>query len=141
LLAHGRWFSPCTPAASTTKTGRHDIAEILLKVASSTKNQIKSNHVNEWQRYRFLLCFYNVTIIFGTVLTICYFFLSIVTVLSSEKKPTSFNYIARLYTNVTPGLSVYLFFHIIPVCSKNMNGNIVYKDHCICLRSLFFITL
>jgi hypothetical protein len=30
LLAHGRWFSPCTSASSTTKTGRHDIAEILL---------------------------------------------------------------------------------------------------------------
>ena len=43
LLAHGRWFSPCTPASSTTKTGRHDIAEILLKVSLSTKNQsIKS---------------------------------------------------------------------------------------------------
>jgi hypothetical protein len=33
LLAHGRWFSPDTPASSTTKTGCHDIAEILLKVA------------------------------------------------------------------------------------------------------------
>jgi hypothetical protein len=32
LLAHGRWFSPGT-ASSTTKTGRHDIAEILLKVS------------------------------------------------------------------------------------------------------------
>jgi hypothetical protein len=42
LLAHGRWFSPVTPASSTTKTGRHDIAEILLKVALKTKNQIKS---------------------------------------------------------------------------------------------------
>ena len=31
-----------TPASSTTKTGRHDIAEILLKVALNTKNQIKS---------------------------------------------------------------------------------------------------
>jgi hypothetical protein len=40
LLAHGRWFSPGTPASSTTKTGRHDIAEILLKVALNT---IKSN--------------------------------------------------------------------------------------------------
>jgi hypothetical protein len=40
LLAHGRWFSP---VSSTTKTGRHDIAEILLKVALNTKNQIKSN--------------------------------------------------------------------------------------------------
>ena len=33
LLAQARWFSPGTPASSTTKTGRHDIAEILLKVA------------------------------------------------------------------------------------------------------------
>jgi hypothetical protein len=39
LLAHGPWFSPGTPASSTTKTGRHDIAEILLKVVLSTKNQ------------------------------------------------------------------------------------------------------
>jgi hypothetical protein len=43
LLAHGLWFSPSTPSSSTTKTGRHDIAEILLKVALNTKNQIKSN--------------------------------------------------------------------------------------------------
>jgi hypothetical protein len=41
LLAHGRWFSASTPASSTTNTGRHDIAEILLKVALNTKNQIK----------------------------------------------------------------------------------------------------
>jgi hypothetical protein len=27
LLAHGQWFSLGTPASSTTKTGRHDIAE------------------------------------------------------------------------------------------------------------------
>ena len=43
LLAHGRWFSPGTPASSTTKTGRDDVAEILLKVALNTINQIKSN--------------------------------------------------------------------------------------------------
>jgi hypothetical protein len=30
LLVHGLWFSP---AFSTTKTGCHDIVEILLKVA------------------------------------------------------------------------------------------------------------
>ena len=40
LLAHSRWFSPGTTASSTTKTGRHDIAEILLKVALHTKNKI-----------------------------------------------------------------------------------------------------
>jgi hypothetical protein len=43
LLAYGRWFSPGTPSSSTTKTGRHDIVEILLKVALNTINQIKSN--------------------------------------------------------------------------------------------------
>jgi len=42
LTAHGRWLSPGNPASSTTKTGRHDIAEILLKVALNTINQIKS---------------------------------------------------------------------------------------------------
>jgi hypothetical protein len=39
LLAHGWWFSPGTPASSATKTGRHDIAEILLNVVLSTINQ------------------------------------------------------------------------------------------------------
>jgi hypothetical protein len=37
LLAHCLWFSPGTPASSTTKTGV--IAEILLKVVLNTKNQ------------------------------------------------------------------------------------------------------
>jgi hypothetical protein len=41
LLAHGWWFYPSTPASSTSKTGRHDIAEILLKVALNIKNQNK----------------------------------------------------------------------------------------------------
>ena len=38
MLAHGQWFSPGTPASSTTKTGHHDIDEILLKVALNTNN-------------------------------------------------------------------------------------------------------
>jgi hypothetical protein len=42
LLAHDRWFSPGTAASSTTKPGRHEIAEILLKVALNTKNQNQS---------------------------------------------------------------------------------------------------
>ena len=46
LLTHGRWFPPGTSASSTTKTGRHDMAEILLKVTLSTINQIKSNQSN-----------------------------------------------------------------------------------------------
>jgi hypothetical protein len=40
FLAHGRWFSPCTPASSTTKTGHHDMTEILMKVALNIINQL-----------------------------------------------------------------------------------------------------
>jgi len=42
-----QWFSPGTPASSTTKTGRHDIAEILLKVALNIKNQSIKKHTNK----------------------------------------------------------------------------------------------
>jgi hypothetical protein len=47
LLVHGRWFSPGTPAFSTSKTCRHDIAEILLKVALKHN---KSNSFSETSR-------------------------------------------------------------------------------------------
>jgi hypothetical protein len=40
LLAHGRWFSPGTPASSTTKTGRHDIAESGAKHQKSINQSI-----------------------------------------------------------------------------------------------------
>jgi hypothetical protein len=46
LLSHGRWFSP---ASSTTKTGRHDIAEILLKVA--LKHQTNQS-INQSEKHR-----------------------------------------------------------------------------------------
>jgi hypothetical protein len=35
-LAVGWWFSPRTPVSYTNKTDRHDITEILLKVALNT---------------------------------------------------------------------------------------------------------
>jgi hypothetical protein len=44
LLAHGRWFSLGNMSFSTTKTGRHDMAEILLKVALKHQKS-KINHV------------------------------------------------------------------------------------------------
>jgi len=34
----GRWFSPGTPVSCTNKTDRHDITDILLKVALNTIN-------------------------------------------------------------------------------------------------------
>jgi hypothetical protein len=49
LVAHGRWFSPGTPVSSTTKTGRHDIAETLLKVA--LKHQRSKSNQSFIDRY------------------------------------------------------------------------------------------
>jgi hypothetical protein len=46
LLAHGRWFFPGTLASSTTKTGRHNIAEIWLKVAFNKINQSIFPYIN-----------------------------------------------------------------------------------------------
>jgi hypothetical protein len=50
LLVQGRWFFPGTPAFSTAKTRhRHDIAEILLKMALKHPkiNQSIFMHFNE----------------------------------------------------------------------------------------------
>ena len=49
LLAHGRWFSPGTPASFTTKNGRHDIAE------SGVKHQ-KSNQINQNLKHACNIC-------------------------------------------------------------------------------------
>jgi hypothetical protein len=46
LLAHGRWLSPGTLASSTTKPGRHDIAEILLKVVLNTIKPNQTININ-----------------------------------------------------------------------------------------------
>jgi hypothetical protein len=47
LLAHGQWLSP---TFSTTKTGRHDIAEILLKVALNTQKIKINNEHNSYHK-------------------------------------------------------------------------------------------
>ena len=59
LLAHGLWFSLGTPTSSTTKTGRHDIAVILLKVAlKHQKPKIKYSNISYKIMYKcsFTLC-------------------------------------------------------------------------------------
>jgi hypothetical protein len=46
MLTHGRWFSPGT---SSTTTGGHDIAEILLKAVLNTNNQsINQSYKGLW---------------------------------------------------------------------------------------------
>ena len=46
LLAHDWWFSPGIPTSPTTKTGRHDIAGILLKVVLKHKKTTKKSQNN-----------------------------------------------------------------------------------------------
>jgi hypothetical protein len=41
LLGHDRWFSPGTPASSTTKIGRHDISESGIKHQKSNQTGIE----------------------------------------------------------------------------------------------------
>jgi hypothetical protein len=53
-LATGRWFSPGTPVSSTNKTDRHDIIQILLKVALNTIKQ------TNWCSIRFVMHVYMV---------------------------------------------------------------------------------
>jgi hypothetical protein len=52
------WFSPGTLASSSTNIGRHDIAEILMKVALNTINQIKSAElIIRYQCFLFFILF------------------------------------------------------------------------------------
>ena len=44
-LATGGWFSPGPPVSATNKTDRHDITEILLKVALNTIKTNKFTHL------------------------------------------------------------------------------------------------
>jgi hypothetical protein len=44
LVIFGRWFSSGTPASSTAKTGCHEIAEILLKVAQKINQSINQSN-------------------------------------------------------------------------------------------------
>ena len=46
-LAAGLWFSPGTLVSATKKTDRHDITELLLKVALNTINLNLDNR-NMW---------------------------------------------------------------------------------------------
>jgi len=70
LLAQGLWFSPGTPASSTTKTGRHDIAEILMKVALNTNNS-NSNSMHVCVRDINLVSFYDLSKLFRQWVIFC----------------------------------------------------------------------
>jgi len=44
-LTTGQWFSSGPPSSSANKTDRHDITELLLKVALNTIKQTKNEHI------------------------------------------------------------------------------------------------
>jgi hypothetical protein len=53
-LAVGQWFSPGPPVSYTNKTDRHDVTEMLLKVALNTirpnqTNQLRLNFTGHYQ--------------------------------------------------------------------------------------------
>jgi hypothetical protein len=50
-LATGSWFSPGPPVSSINKTDRHDITEILLKVALNTTKQTNTFHQSFWDSW------------------------------------------------------------------------------------------
>jgi hypothetical protein len=54
-LATGRWFSTDSPVSSTNKTDRHDITEILLKVALNTIKQTNKHCFLKYTRYLFTI--------------------------------------------------------------------------------------
>jgi len=58
-LATGRWFSPGPPVSSTNKPDRHDIAEILLKVALNTIKTTKKQQSFPDLDWSYLYCILN----------------------------------------------------------------------------------
>ena len=98
LHAHGRWFSLGTSASSTTKSGSHDIAEILLKVA--LKHQKSINPLKCLYQYRPLSDLVYVLRI--SIMTFSIFPLDVITILmvwySSHFIIHIYSYISSIYT-------------------------------------------
>ena len=81
FLAHGWWFSPGTPASSTTKTSRHHIVEILLQVALKHEKQKSNQYITlkyNYTQYQisnlilnvFVYWFYCSTLSYNTITSI-----------------------------------------------------------------------
>jgi 5,10-methylenetetrahydrofolate reductase len=49
----GQWFSPSPPVSSIIKTDRHDITEILFKVALNTIKQANKQHMYTMNNFDF----------------------------------------------------------------------------------------
>ena len=56
----GRWFLPGTPVSSTTNTGRHDIAKMLLKVALKHQKFTKIKSVISMHCIGYATCVYTI---------------------------------------------------------------------------------
>jgi hypothetical protein len=73
-LATGLWFSPSTPISSTNKTCRHDVTELLLKVALNTITltlQLKNLRIyNSWNMAHLHSIWVHLRLLWGSCLTI-----------------------------------------------------------------------
>jgi len=58
LLAHGWWFSLCTPVSSTTKTGCHNITEIVLNTIKQPNKLKVLNTSGEAANTNFIVWFH-----------------------------------------------------------------------------------
>jgi hypothetical protein len=62
-LSAGRWFSLGTPVSSTNKTDRHNITQIVLKVALNTIKQptnqpsIRNDKIDKWLSFNGLILY------------------------------------------------------------------------------------
>jgi len=139
LLARGWWFSPGAPASSTTKTGRHDIAEILLKVALNTINQIKSSLRGVCKTYWQLRVHVSKSFCVGFCGPLLFYFCFLFFFCSnfSQKKTESHIY-----------LFIYINFHeLLKYCSQQPSSSykIVKKKQphifLLCLQVILFIPL
>ena len=80
-LATGLWFSPGTQISSTNKTDRHDITEILLKVASSTITlayKVEGDGQIQWLPCISLIWKYDPEVNYIACMKICIWFIIII---------------------------------------------------------------
>ena len=72
ILIYIQWG---TPVFSTTKTGRHDIAEILLKVALKHQKQKNLNHFSWKLQYKVWQSIKDFFFLYVTIIVLCFCYL------------------------------------------------------------------
>ena len=107
----GRWFSQGPPVSSTNKTDRHDIAEILLKLALSTINQQcqPSTPFQSWWQYYW---------VFLLVTFFPYRYLILECQINiNYNNLTKQKYISTKIAQIISGIKLYCYWALLELCS------------------------